>query len=137
VPAGVLKIHVAQGHTETPGREQPAEGNQKSGGWGGRILFVLIAGALVYAFFTVPIRGQTPWQHAQRLASSEVVKESAKHKGLSDSRSPSRSRPPPTAPPRQGKTAPPEQHRPEGVDKLTGKDQKELDDLINQKIKKP
>lgn len=110
--------------------------NQKSGGWGGRLVFVLIAGALVYAFFAVPVRGHTPWQHAQRLVSSEVVvvKEAAKGKGLSEFQKPESVK---AAANGKGKPGDGAANGPEkNHDKLTGKDQKELDDLINQKIKK-
>ena len=111
-------------------------GNQKSGGWGGRIVFVLIAGALVYAFFTVPVRGHTPWQHTQRLVSSEVVKETAKGKGLSEFQKPEQ--PVKAAASVNGKARPAggaDTTAQKGVDKFTGKDQKALDDLINQKLK--
>ena len=114
------------------------------------MLFVLIAGALAWAFFSVPVRGKTPWQHVQRLASSEVVKE-ARSKGLTEFQKPE---PVKTAAngAAKGKDKPPapDNAAQKGVDKsfdpstslraqdkLTGKDQKDLDDLINQKVKKP
>jgi hypothetical protein len=104
------------------------KGSQRSGGWGRRVFFLLILAALGYAFFAFPIRGRTAWQHATQLVSSEVVKAEAKLKGVPELQKPeSKAK---TASNGKGGSFDKAQ------DKLTGKDQKALEDLINEKIKK-
>ncbi|MBI5525852.1 MAG: hypothetical protein HY897_05915 [Deltaproteobacteria bacterium] len=110
------------------------KGSQRSGGWGRRVFLLLVLGALGYAFFAFPIRGKTAWQHATQLVSSEVVKAEAKLKGVPELQKPE-TKPKAAANGKgdKGKGG----SFDKAQDKLTGKDQKALEDLINEKMKKP
>jgi hypothetical protein len=85
---------------------------KKSGGWFWKLLMVAVLAAAVYACFKVPIAGKTVYGHVASVVRSEVTRTGASLKGLTEL-----------------------QEQPVKGDKLTGKDRKELQDLIEGKVK--
>jgi hypothetical protein len=92
---------------------------KEQGGWFFKLLLLCLLAGAVYAGFTVPIHGKTAYAHLADAVRNEVTRTGAGHKGgLRELDS-----------------------KPAGDlkanDRLTGKDRKELQDLIDSKVKDP
>lgn len=85
---------------------------KQSGGWFWRFLVIVVLAAGVYACFKVPIAGKTVYGHAVSIIRNEVTRTGSALKGLTEL-----------------------QEQPGKGDKLTGKDRKELQDLIEDKTR--
>ncbi|MFA6034264.1 MAG: hypothetical protein WC889_15300 [Myxococcota bacterium] len=104
---------------------------KKSGGALGWVILLIILGGIVYAGFTVPVMGKTAYGHVEKLFGAEVVRSGTGQKTLTELQ-----RTEPDTRPKGGGTVKIDDKPKKSPDKLTEEDKKELNNLLEEKMRK-
>ena len=103
---------------------------KKSGGALGWVILLLILGGVVYAGFTLPIKGKTAYGHVEKLLGAEVVRSGTGQKTLTELQ-----RTEPDSRSKGGVVAKVDDRPKKSPDKLTEEDKKELNNLLEKKLR--